>query len=104
MLDIILYSREQLVKEYNAMPEKGDPGDLPQVGFLLHKLAVLQACSVGSPPEAITSILQVPWGIISVKVGFNISLEGAVLPACCAQHILAVFRLRMRTLRPLCSQ
>ena len=33
MLDIILYSREQLVKEYNAMPEKGDPGDLPQVGI-----------------------------------------------------------------------
>lgn len=30
-LDCILYSREQLVKEYQAMPEKGDPEDLPQV-------------------------------------------------------------------------
>ena len=30
-LDCILYSREQLVKEYEAMPEKGKPEDLPQV-------------------------------------------------------------------------
>lgn len=30
-LDCILYSREQLVKEYKAMPEKGNPEDLPQV-------------------------------------------------------------------------
>ena len=28
-LDIILYSREQLVKEYAAMPEKGGPEELP---------------------------------------------------------------------------
>ena len=40
MLDIILYSREQLVKEYNAMPEKGNPQELPQVDFLLHNSAV----------------------------------------------------------------
>jgi hypothetical protein len=39
-LDIILYSREQLVKEYAAMPSKGDGEHLPNV----------------------------PWGIISVKV------------------------------------
>ena len=39
-LDIILYSREQLVKEYGDMPvAKGNPEDLPNV----------------------------PWGIISVK-------------------------------------
>ena len=30
-LDCILYSREQLVKEYQAMPEKGNPEDLLQV-------------------------------------------------------------------------
>lgn len=38
-LDIILYSREQLVKEHRAMPSKGDADTLPQA----------------------------PWGIISVK-------------------------------------
>lgn len=38
-LDCILYSRDQLMKEYEAMPEKGDPADLPEA----------------------------PWGIISVK-------------------------------------
>jgi hypothetical protein len=38
-LDIILYSREQMLKEYAAMPIKGDPTDLPSV----------------------------PWGIISIK-------------------------------------
>jgi hypothetical protein len=39
-LDIILYSRDQLVKEYNAMPQgKGDSSSLPNV----------------------------PWGIISIK-------------------------------------
>lgn len=38
-LDIILYSRDQLVKEYAAMPEKGGPEELPAA----------------------------PWGIISVK-------------------------------------
>ena len=38
-LDIILYSREQLVKEYAAMPSKGDGSHLPNA----------------------------PWGIISVK-------------------------------------
>lgn len=39
-LDIILYSREQLVKEYQDMPvAKGSPDDLPNV----------------------------PWGIISIK-------------------------------------
>jgi hypothetical protein len=38
-LDIILYSREQLVKEYEAMPGKGDPQALPPA----------------------------PWGIISIK-------------------------------------
>lgn len=38
-LDCILYSREQLMKEYQAMPEKGNSKDLPQA----------------------------PWGIISVK-------------------------------------
>lgn len=40
-LDIILYSREQLVKEYEAMPSKG-------------------AAAGGDLPDA-------PWGIISVK-------------------------------------
>ena len=38
-LDVILYSREQLVKEYEAMPGKGDPASLPAA----------------------------PWGIISIK-------------------------------------
>lgn len=39
-LDIIVYSREQLTKEYDAMPDaKGDPALLPRA----------------------------PWGIISVK-------------------------------------
>ena len=38
-LDIILYSREQLSKEYEAMPSKGEGADLPDA----------------------------PWGIISVK-------------------------------------
>ena len=38
-LDIILYSREQLVKEHRAMPSKGDADALPQA----------------------------PWGIISIK-------------------------------------
>lgn len=38
-LDVILYSREQLVKEYEAMPGKGDPTSLPAA----------------------------PWGIISIK-------------------------------------
>ncbi|BDA49866.1 hypothetical protein COCOBI_14-4860 [Coccomyxa sp. Obi] len=38
-LDVILYSREQLVQEYEAMPGKGDPASLP------------------TPP----------WGIISIK-------------------------------------
>eukprot|EP00197_Chlamydomonas_leiostraca_P007911 CAMPEP_0202862186 /NCGR_PEP_ID=MMETSP1391-20130828/3319_1 /ASSEMBLY_ACC=CAM_ASM_000867 /TAXON_ID=1034604 /ORGANISM="Chlamydomonas leiostraca, Strain SAG 11-49" /LENGTH=215 /DNA_ID=CAMNT_0049541683 /DNA_START=122 /DNA_END=769 /DNA_ORIENTATION=- len=42
-LDLILYSREQLVKEYAAMPTaKGSPDDLPNV----------------------------PWGIISVKAQY----------------------------------
>lgn len=30
-LDCILYSRQQLIKEYQAMPEKGSPDDLPEV-------------------------------------------------------------------------
>ena len=38
-LDLILYSREQLVKEYDAMPEKGSSKLLPDA----------------------------PWGIISIK-------------------------------------
>lgn len=38
-LDVILYSREQLVQEYEAMPGKGDPAALPAS----------------------------PWGIISIK-------------------------------------
>lgn len=38
-LDVILYSREQLVQEYEAMPGKGDPAALPPA----------------------------PWGIISIK-------------------------------------
>ncbi|KAK9807835.1 hypothetical protein WJX72_010616 [[Myrmecia] bisecta] len=38
-LDVILYSREQLIKEYEAMPTKGDPQQLPRA----------------------------PWGIISIK-------------------------------------
>lgn len=38
-LDVILYSREQLVKEYEAMPGKGSPKALPAA----------------------------PWGIISIK-------------------------------------
>ena len=38
-LDVILYSREQLVKEHKAMPSKGDADALPQA----------------------------PWGIISIK-------------------------------------
>ena len=38
-LDVILYSREQLVKEHEAMPSKGDADALPQA----------------------------PWGIISIK-------------------------------------
>lgn len=38
-LDIILYSREQLLKEYEAMPSKGTGTELPDA----------------------------PWGIISVK-------------------------------------
>ncbi len=38
-LDVILYSREQLVQEYEAMPGKGDPASLPVA----------------------------PWGIISIK-------------------------------------
>ncbi|EIE18622.1 flagellar associated protein [Coccomyxa subellipsoidea C-169] len=38
-LDVILYSREQLVQEYEAMPGKGDPAVLPPA----------------------------PWGIISIK-------------------------------------
>ncbi|DBB05958.1 TPA: hypothetical protein ACH3X3_009951 [Trebouxia sp. C0006] len=29
-LNCILYSRDQLMKEYEAMPEKGDPADLPE--------------------------------------------------------------------------
>lgn len=41
-LDIILYSREQLIKEYEAMPSKA-PG--------------------GAPP----ALPDAPWGIISVK-------------------------------------
>ena len=39
MLDVILYSREQIVKEREAMPEKGSASDLPDA----------------------------PWGIISIK-------------------------------------
>ena len=38
-LDVILYTREQLVKEHKAMPSKGDADALPQA----------------------------PWGIISIK-------------------------------------
>ena len=38
-LDIILYSREQLVKEYEAMPSKGSRDALPKA----------------------------PWGVISIK-------------------------------------
>jgi Protein of unknown function (DUF3228) len=38
-LDVILYSREQILKELAAMPGKGDPTDIPDV----------------------------PWGIISFK-------------------------------------
>ena len=30
-LDCILYSREQILKEYKAMPHKGSQADLPQV-------------------------------------------------------------------------
>ncbi len=45
-LDIILYSREQLVKEYAAMPTKA---------------------AEGADPEAL--LPQAPWGIISIKVG-----------------------------------
>ena len=41
-LDVILYSREQLVKEYDAMPEKNGGG------------------GSSSLPDA-------PWGIISIK-------------------------------------
>ena len=44
-LDIILYSREQLTKEYTAMPDaKGDPQLLPQA----------------------------PWGIISIKAQVSV--------------------------------
>ena len=47
-LDCILYSREQLVKEYQAMPEKGDPEDLPQVFLFVPALdmpsAVFGSC------------------------------------------------------------
>lgn len=39
MLDVILYSRKQIVKEYEAMPAKGSPADVPDA----------------------------PWGIISIK-------------------------------------
>jgi hypothetical protein len=39
MLDVILYSREQILKELEAMPGKGNPDDIPDV----------------------------PWGIISIK-------------------------------------
>lgn len=69
-LDCILYSREQLVKEYQAMPEKGNPEDLPQVlspPYCNHRppnlpLSILFCCYIVS-----LCVLQAPWGIISIK-------------------------------------
>ena len=103
MLDIILYSREQLMKEYNAMPEKGDPGDLPQVGFFLLNSTLLK-------PVMMEHQLNHHWHVAD-SLGHHFCQGGVQhwfrseqLPSCCALHILAMFRLRMRTLRPLCSQ
>lgn len=43
-LDLILYSREQLVQEYRDMPEKGQK-QVPALSFpCLHPLAALLAC------------------------------------------------------------
>lgn len=57
-LDVILYSREQLVKEHKAMPKgKGDPDSLPDA----------------------------PWGIISIKaqdVDHETPMQVCVLPTC----------------------
>ena len=50
-LDLILYSREQLVKEYEAMPGKGPVAELPQA----------------------------PWGIISVKAQVGVLITACQL-------------------------
>jgi hypothetical protein len=49
-LDIILYSREQLIQEYKAMPAKA-----------------AAAGGSGSAPDPETVLPPAPWGIISVK-------------------------------------
>lgn len=51
-LDVILYSREQLVKEYEAMPSKAGGGGGGGGGD-------------GAQAEAV--LPHVPWGIISIK-------------------------------------
>lgn len=71
-LDVILYSREQLVQEYADMPVKGQGGELPPA----------------------------PWGIISIKVtdascahiavcflpGFGNQLPNVDASECLEQH------------------
>ena len=51
VLDLILYSREQLVKEYDDMPEKGPSTSLPNVpwGIISIKPQVGLACNVDKP-------------------------------------------------------
>lgn len=49
-LDIILYSREQLIQEYKAMPTK-----------------TAAACGSGTAPDPETVLPPAPWGIISIK-------------------------------------
>lgn len=79
-LDIILYSREQLVKEYAAMPTKA---------------------AEGADPEAL--LPQAPWGIISIKVrasGVGSTGSGAVFnKPCCTQACQAALRCSTECIR-----
>jgi len=71
-LDLILYSREQLVKEHDAMPGKGPSESLPEA----------------------------PWGIISVKP--QVSTTNSIVPVTLMMPIVLflVFHLQLRTPHP----
>lgn len=63
-LDLILYSREQLVKEYDAMPDKGSSGDLPDAPWGIISIKP----QVGKPSKrgSFVCLIQTPAGVCTV--------------------------------------